>query len=547
MKTTLITLLSAVTSVMGHGYVQEFLIGGERYTGSLPFFDQYQHPAPDRITQAFWANGNSFVDDVTSTDIACDKGAVPAKLVAKATAGSEVTFFWTAWPDSHKGPVITYLADCGGDCTTAVGSQLNWFKIDEAGLMPDGTWAADALIKNNNTWTVTLPSKIKNGQYLMRHEIIALHAAENAKGAQFYPSCTNIEISGATGENTPETVKFPGAYSATDPGILINIYYPKVTNYTVPGPKLYSDNGPTGATPTTVSVFGTSTAFPVMVPTATQGVFPSFGSPYGTGGVQAVPTVTDTTVAPEPYPTAAATDLEDEEDETVTLTHTTTIVTTIGGQHVTMTAVYTTTAPSCDGEEEETETTTVSSSHVVYQTVTVPKPAKHPKPTAEPEACTEKVVTSVQTVTVTQPAVTVTVTNVPVAVPTEKPSTSVMAINTEGPHPYPTAVPTNIPTSLPTGFSTIPAPTAESVPTTTSSVSQPTGTGVPMTPYGSALTRRDCDEAYMKCQRSYEGCMKRAKRSGMQTRSCEKYKRDVCVEGLRGCDARIWGYGSASA
>lgn len=34
---------------------------------------------------------------------------------------------------------------------------------------------------------------------------------------------------------TPTGVSFPGAYSATDPGILINIYQ-TITSYTIPGP-----------------------------------------------------------------------------------------------------------------------------------------------------------------------------------------------------------------------------------------------------------------------------------------------------------------------
>lgn len=37
------------------------------------------------------------------------------------------------------------------------------------------------------------------------------------------------------GSNSPATVKFPGAYKASDPGILINIHA-AISKYTVPGP-----------------------------------------------------------------------------------------------------------------------------------------------------------------------------------------------------------------------------------------------------------------------------------------------------------------------
>lgn len=52
------------------------------------------------------------MEDVTSIDIQCNKGAEPAKLHASAAAGSEVTLNWTLWPESHMGPVITYMARC---------------------------------------------------------------------------------------------------------------------------------------------------------------------------------------------------------------------------------------------------------------------------------------------------------------------------------------------------------------------------------------------------------------------------------------------------
>lgn len=553
MKTTLVTLLSAASTVMGHGIVQEFLIGGQRYTGSLPFQDQYRNPAPDRITQAFWENGNSFIDDVTSADIACNKGAKAAKLVAPAPAGSEVTFFWSEWPESHKGPVITYLADCGGDCTTAVGSELNWFKIDEAGLLADGTWAADAVIQNNNSYTLTLPSKIKNGQYLLRHEIIALHAAHEEKGAQFYPSCTNIEITGATGENTPDTVKIPGAYSASDPGIFINIYYPKPESYVIPGPPVYTEDGTSSPNPQAPSSsapvdpvssapIDTVSSFPTLVPTATDGVFPTGDYPAGTAGVEQTPSVTDSPVPNETdayeaptetgsYEAPTETETEDEEEPEETA-FTTTLVTTIGGQSVTLTATYTTTPPSCD-EQDDTE---------VGAKTLVPEPTVDPVAACSDKAVTvsvttkeisTSVVTSIATSVVTSLYTTVVEKTVTVVQGGNVPAQTTVAPNpaTETPdYPKPSTFP------LGPGFTTVAPP---EVPTTTATAEEPTGTGTPLNGYEYALTRRDCDDAFIRCQRSFVGCMKRAKRSGMQTRSCEKFKRDVCIQGFNGCNARV--------
>lgn len=54
--------------------------------------------------------GNGPVQDITISDVQCNQGAVPAPLVNQVAAGTTINLQWTAWPDSHKGPVITYLA-----------------------------------------------------------------------------------------------------------------------------------------------------------------------------------------------------------------------------------------------------------------------------------------------------------------------------------------------------------------------------------------------------------------------------------------------------
>ena len=47
--------------------------------------------------------------------------------------------------------------------------------------------------------------------------------------------CAQINITGGSGSKSPATVSLPGAYKATDPGILINIYQ-TLSSYTIPGP-----------------------------------------------------------------------------------------------------------------------------------------------------------------------------------------------------------------------------------------------------------------------------------------------------------------------
>lgn len=96
-------------------------------------------------------------------------------------------------------PVIDYIAACNGDCGSVASTSLQWIKLDQQGWISGsnpGTWATDKLIGANNTWTVTIPSNLAAGNYVVRHEIIALHAAGSTNGAQAYPQCVNFAVTG---------------------------------------------------------------------------------------------------------------------------------------------------------------------------------------------------------------------------------------------------------------------------------------------------------------------------------------------------------------
>lgn len=55
-------------------------------------------------------------------------------------------------------------------------------------------------------------------------QIIALHASYTYPGAQFYPGCHQLNVTGG-GSTTPTgLVSFPGAYKGTDPGITYDAY-----------------------------------------------------------------------------------------------------------------------------------------------------------------------------------------------------------------------------------------------------------------------------------------------------------------------------------
>ncbi|KAL0577155.1 hypothetical protein V5O48_004831 [Marasmius crinis-equi] len=197
-------------------------------------------------------NTNNPVMDVSTNDIICNVQStlISSPTVVNVAAGAQITTEWHhggngASPgdgddpiaSSHKGPIITYLAKVSNAASTSV-TGLQWFKIQEEGFNnATQTWAVDKLIANGGKYTFTLPKCVPSGQYLMRHEIIALHGAGTYPGAQFYVGCAQINVSGG-GSASPSTVSFPGAYKGSDPGITISIYWPPVTSYTIPGPKV---------------------------------------------------------------------------------------------------------------------------------------------------------------------------------------------------------------------------------------------------------------------------------------------------------------------
>lgn len=265
-------LLGSAALVAGHGYVSGAVVDGTYYGGYLINEYPYESSPPEVIAWSETETDLGYIDgsEYANSNIICHKQAKPGALEAPVKAGGSVELQWTTWPSSHHGPVITYMANCNGDCADVDKTTLEFFKIDQGGLISDttepGTWATDNLIANNNSRTVTIPSDIADGNYVLRHEIIALHSAEEKNGAQNYPQCINLKVSGG-GSATPSGTLGTALYKDTDPGILVNIYQ-SLSTYDIPGPTLYTAGAAaattgasaTSSSPATTAAAATSTA-----------------------------------------------------------------------------------------------------------------------------------------------------------------------------------------------------------------------------------------------------------------------------------------------
>ncbi|KAL2814361.1 glycosyl hydrolase family 61-domain-containing protein [Aspergillus cavernicola] len=204
---------------------------------------------------------NSPVTDVTSTDLTCNvNGDVATAKTLEVVAGDKITFEWhhnsrDASDDiidlSHLGPVLVYMAP-----TEEGSAGSNWVKIYEDGYT-DGTWAVETLVANKGKHSVTVPD-VPAGDYLFRPEIIALHEGDREGGAQLYMECVQFKVTSDGSNTLPEGVSIPGVYTATDPGILFNLYG-SFTSYPIPGPAVW-DGSSSGSTSSSSSATAEPTA-----------------------------------------------------------------------------------------------------------------------------------------------------------------------------------------------------------------------------------------------------------------------------------------------
>ncbi|KAI3318137.1 carbohydrate-binding module family 1 protein [Xylariaceae sp. AK1471] len=224
------------------------------------------------------------ITDVSSNDLACNGGpnpTTPSNKIIDVKAGSTVNAIWRhtltsgsndVMEASHVGPTLAYLKKVG-DATTDVGYGAGWFKIQEDGYN-GGVWGTTKVINNGGIHTINIPSCLADGQYLLRAEMIALHAAGSANGAQLYMECAQINISGGSAKVTPATYSIPGIYKQNDPGLLINIYG-TLTSYTIPGPGLFTCAAGGSGSTTTTKAAPTTTTLVTSTKTSSTGSAPT--------------------------------------------------------------------------------------------------------------------------------------------------------------------------------------------------------------------------------------------------------------------------------
>ncbi|KAJ4007344.1 hypothetical protein NW752_007678 [Fusarium irregulare] len=233
---SVLALAAAIPTAFAHYNFDALIVNGE-------VTEPYQYV---RKT----TNANSPITDVTSKDIICNAGGLDKDIRAatktmKVSPGDEVGFT-VATDMGHPGPLSVYLSKApdGTEASDYLGDG-DWFKVYEMTWKKIGAegieWAnyLNGQSQGLTNFTFTLPKDTPKGTYLMRAEHVGLHGAGEENGAQFYIGCAQITVDGTGAGKPSPMVKLPGAFKATDPSLLLSIYYPPVTKYDAPGPKTW--------------------------------------------------------------------------------------------------------------------------------------------------------------------------------------------------------------------------------------------------------------------------------------------------------------------
>jgi hypothetical protein len=186
-------------------------------------------------------NSNNPLQNVNATSMRCNiNGDSGLKTSTYTMAAGSSLGFTIADTFGHPGPQQVYISRAPGDVKEYDGSG-EWAKIYTLTYSLNGTevGGGDGVLKwathRAQTFEFVLPRETPEGEYLLRAEGLALHAAHKKDCAQFYIACAQIRV---TGEGSRQilgpTVKFPGGYLWNSTGVLIPEFWSKSELYLTP-------------------------------------------------------------------------------------------------------------------------------------------------------------------------------------------------------------------------------------------------------------------------------------------------------------------------
>ncbi|KAL0471922.1 endoglucanase B [Neurospora intermedia] len=228
---------------------------------------------------------NAPVINMNSDDMICGRdGLKKVNYAIPATAGSKMTFEFRTYVDgsrpqfidaSHQGPISVY-AKAVSDFDQSPGGS-GWFKIWHDGYDESTKkWAVQKVIDTNGLLSISLPTGMPTGAYLLRTEIIAMqNVTTKADGnwycePQFYVNCAQVYVQGSSSgplsiPKDKET-SIPGHVHPSDKGLNFNMYDMKgLLPYQIPGPVPFRPTSSSSGS-NAKAALTTPTNFPGAVP-----------------------------------------------------------------------------------------------------------------------------------------------------------------------------------------------------------------------------------------------------------------------------------------
>ncbi|KAJ2834840.1 hypothetical protein GGI24_000205 [Coemansia furcata] len=219
---------------------------------------------PDKPNGSFNLPKNALamapISDLNSKAFTCRTNGLDfPNIKSYSSTGGEM--FIVAWDknalNSTDGPKLNGPCNHWMASTAAGTDNLKWFRIGEVGYSAEKGWCTD-IIRKDGQLVVSMPNDLPVGEYIFRNEVIDLTYAGKTSGdnptmgAQFYADCLKYSVTGGKNQKPVTTglVSFPGAYLATDQGLLLNLTAdgkPPGGKYTVPGPALHKQPNPASA------------------------------------------------------------------------------------------------------------------------------------------------------------------------------------------------------------------------------------------------------------------------------------------------------------
>lgn len=223
-----VTLLAAAAPlVSAHGAVTSYVYASKEYKG----YDGFNPSMSKDTSQRSWPSYDPIMS-VTDAKMLCNGGG-PAPLNITVQAGQNITAKWKQWTH-QQGPVMVWMYDCQGSFASCDGKAKRWFKIDQMGMwgsVPNSNNWGTAIVYKSLAWTNAIPEKVAPGNYLMRHELLALHQTNTP---QFYPECVQLIVKGTGTAKAPANCLYniPGYATMKDPGVTVSALSPSFCEWT---------------------------------------------------------------------------------------------------------------------------------------------------------------------------------------------------------------------------------------------------------------------------------------------------------------------------